>query len=126
MKTIWIGLLSVFLGVSQPDAAADSTPDQQAVIVHFKYGSRDLKPLFALEDKLTSAIKGAGAGDFDGDEVAPDGHDGYLYMYSDDADRLFAVITPILKAAPFMKGARIAKRYGPPGKLTREEVFDFK
>jgi len=55
-------------------------PAEQAVIVHFNYGSTDLKPLFALEDKLESAIKQAGAGEFDGDEVAPDRHDGYIYM----------------------------------------------
>jgi len=55
-----------------------------AVIVHFQYGSTDLSRLFVLEDELERAIAAAGAGEFDGNEVAADGSDGYLYMYGPD------------------------------------------
>jgi hypothetical protein len=95
-------------------------PAEQAVIVHFNYGSTDLKPLFVLEDKLESAIKQAGAGEFDGDEVAPDRHDGYIYMYGSSADKLFDAIKPVLTTAPFMRQAKVVKRYGPPGGATKQ------
>jgi hypothetical protein len=125
MKAIRILLMVVLVGLSLPASAVDKARSaQQEVVVHFRYGSKDLKPLYALEDKLEAAIKGAGVGDFDGDEVATDGHDGYLYMYGQDADRLFEVIKPVLATAAFMKGARVAKRYGPPGQATRLVVID--
>ena len=87
---------------------------EHAVIVHFHYGSTDLQPLFVLEDNLEEAIKKAGVGEFDGNEVATDGSDGYLYMYGPNADRLCEVIKPILESSTFMRGATITKRYGPP------------
>ena len=44
-----------------------------AVIVHFDYGSRDLSPLFELEDRLEAAIEAAQAGEYDGNEIAVEG-----------------------------------------------------
>jgi len=94
--------------------------EDHAVIVHFQYGSRDLQAMFDLEDKLESAIAEAGAGEYDGNEIAVDGSDGRLYMYGPDADGLTDVVRPILATAPFMKGATITKRYGPPEDGVRE------
>lgn len=91
-----------------------SNTPEHAVIVHFNYGSTDLQPLFALEDKLEQAISAADAGELDGDDVATDGSDGYLYMYGSDADKLFAAVEPVLKSSSFMAGATVTKRYGPP------------
>lgn len=96
------------------------TPSEHAVIVHFNYGSTDLQPLFALEDKLEAAIAAAGAGQYDGNEVATDGSDGYLYMYGPDADKLFAAVKPVLEASQFMRGATVTVRYGPPEDGVRE------
>ncbi len=94
---------------------------EQAVIVHFfNYGSKDLTRLFALEDKLENAIATSGAGEYDGNEIAVDGSDGYLYMYGPDADRLFLVVKPILEVTPFTKGAHVTKRYGPPQGSAKE------
>jgi hypothetical protein len=95
---------------------------EQAVIVEFQYGQSDLEPLFELEGRLTSAIEAAGAGEYDGNEIAADGSDGSLYMYGPDAARLAEVVRPILEAAPFMKGARVRIRYGEPGADVREDV----
>lgn len=100
-------------------AALRKAPEH-AVIVHFQYGSTDLSRLFQLEEKLEAAIAAANAGEFDGNEVATDGTDGFLYMYGPDADRLFEAIRPVLEAAPFMKGATAKKRYGPPVDGIRE------
>ena len=93
---------------------------EHAVIVQFKYGSTALSPLFELEARLETAIAAAKAGEYDGNEIAVDGSDGSLYMYGPDADRLADAIRPLLEAAPFMKGAKVTKRYGPPGEGVRE------
>ena len=57
---------------------------------------------------------------FDGNEVATDGSDGFLYMYGPDADALFGAVRPALEGAPFMRGARVTLRYGPPQDGVRE------
>ncbi len=85
-----------------------------ALIVSFRYGRRDLAALREVEARLEEAIKAAGAGEFDGDEIAVDGSDGSLYMYGPDADRLFAAVRPVLEATSFMRGATVRLRYGPP------------
>jgi hypothetical protein len=95
-------------------------PSDHAVIVHFDYGSTDLKPLFDLEHRLEAAIAHAAAGEYDGNEVAADGSDGFLYMYGRDADVLFAAVRPVLEGCPFMRGARVRVRYGPPTDGVRE------
>jgi hypothetical protein len=106
-----MGLFSrMFGGTREPV----EKPIEHAVVVHFDYiGSTDLQPLFAVEEKLEAAIEAASAGEFDGNEVAVDGSDGYLYMYGPDADRLFAAVRPVLEACSFMRGARVKLRYGP-------------
>ena len=86
---------------------------QHALIVHFRYGSSDLTRLFELEDRIEDAIESAGVGRFDGNLLATDGRDGYLYMYGADADRLFDVVEPILASADFMNGAEVTRQYGP-------------
>jgi hypothetical protein len=91
-----------------------------AVIVHFSYGSTDLSRLFALEDELVEALEMADAGEFDGNEMAADGSDGYLYMYGPDANILFNAIKPTLESADFMKNAKVKLRFGPPNEGARE------
>ncbi len=98
------------------------TPNQHAVIVHFTYGSTDLSALFALETLLEAAIVKANAGEFDGNEVATDGRDGFLYMYGPDADYLFAAIKPTLDESAFMRGAEVRLRYGPSGSDATERA----
>jgi hypothetical protein len=115
-----VRILAKLFGAKSETAAK---PVEHAVIVAFAYiGSTDLEPLFALERQLESRIAAAGAGEYDGNEVAVDGSDGTLYMYGPDADKLFAAIRPALEACSFMKGAVVKLRYGPPadGVLERE------
>lgn len=116
----WVWLVKMTSIFERNDYASNPGPAEQAVIVHFNDGSTDLKPLFALEDKLESAIKQVGAGELDGDEVASDGHDGYIYMYGPSADKLFDAIKPVLTTAPFMKNAKVVKRYEPPDGATKQ------
>jgi hypothetical protein len=49
-------------------------------------------------------------GEFDGEESG-EGRC-VLFMYGPDADRLFAVVEPILKAAPLPREGFAIKRYG--------------
>ena len=117
---------AIALGItSSAVSTSASTPRglEQAVIVHFNYGSTSLEPLFRLEKRLEKAIAAAKAGEYDGNEVATDGHDGYLYMYGPDADRLYQAVAPVLKAESFMKGATVKKRYGPPQDGVKEIVL---
>ena len=81
------------------------------MIVRFDYPSRDLGPMFALEERLEETIRAASVGEFDGNEIGTDG-DATLYMYGANADRLFAAIKPVLEGASFMNGAKVVLRYG--------------
>ena len=110
-----MGLLKRLAGGEMPK------PPEQAVIVAFHFQPvSDLQPVFDLESALEDAIAQASAGEFDGNEVSVDGGAHALYMYGPDADRLFAAVQPVLDACPFMQGATVTLRYGPPAGETRE------
>lgn len=117
-KLNWLAAAIGLGAVASPSTA--NLASDHAVIVRFTYGSTDLSRLFELEGKLEAAITAAKAGEYDGNEVAVDGSDGILYMYGPDADRLFQVVEPILKVTPFMNGAKVTVRYGPPADGVRE------
>jgi hypothetical protein len=112
MKKILFALAAA-VGFSSP--AQSSPPSaEHAVIVYFRYGSTNLDALFSAEGRLEAAMAAAKAGEMDGHEVAVDGSDGTFYMYGADADRLLKAVEPVLKTIPFMKGATVTRRYGPP------------
>jgi hypothetical protein len=117
MRLVAAFLAILIASVTSPKAAAV----EQAVIVHFQYGSTDLGRLFALESLLEKAIADAKAGEYDGNEIREDGSDGFLYMYGPDADRLFEAVIPVLKDSEFMGGATVKRRYGPPDDGVREQ-----
>jgi hypothetical protein len=96
---------------------------EHAVIVSFGYASTDFDPVFALGTQLDRAIVSASVGEFDGNELAADGSEGSLYMYGPDADRLFAVVRPILASADFLRGAQVRLRYGPARSDAREQTI---
>jgi hypothetical protein len=75
---------------------------------------RSLDPLFALEQELIAALDGTDVGELDGNEIAVDGSDGFLFFYGADADALFALIEPILRKSAVMAGADATLRYGDP------------
>jgi len=89
---------------------------EQAVIAHFQlseepFGSeRECEAIADLAGLLLQAIADHGVGEFDGEESS-EGRC-VLYMYGPDADRLFAVVEPLLKAAPLARGGFAVKRYG--------------
>ena|SRR5579872_6373899 len=94
--------------------------NSHAVIVRFHYPQGGRTPLVELEMVLEAAIRQAGVGDFDGNDVPANCGDGYLYFYGPDADAIFDVVRPILEEVPFMTGAVARLRYGP----AREGVLE--
>lgn len=92
---------------------------EQAVIVRFyDFASKfwtsedqDLTPLYKLEDELETAIEEAGAGELDGHDIAGDGSDGTIFLYGPNADRLFAVVEPVLRRSAIAQGAKVTLRY---------------
>ena len=92
-------------------------PPAHAVIVSFalsnvEFGEAEERDeIHALTDRMDAAIRGAGAGEFDGDEFGAGTCT--LYMYGPDADRLFAAVEPLLRGSSLVKGGHAIKRYGP-------------
>jgi hypothetical protein len=70
-----------------------------------------------IEDRLIEAIDRAGVGEFDGNEIGSEG--ATLFMYGADADRLFAVVEPVLRSASLPAGSHALIRYGVPGAEVR-------
>ena len=88
---------------------------EHAVIVHLKlsdegFATEKLDAIGELQREMTQAIENAYVGEFDGNEIG--GGECVLYMYGVDADALFAVVKPLLKASPSAKGGFAIKRYG--------------
>jgi hypothetical protein len=98
-------------------------PVEHAVLVHIFYGKKDIAPLRQLEDQLQTAITQNNAGEFDGDEIAVDLSDAFLYMYGPDGDALFSLIKPILETCQISKGAEVMVRYGRPNSGAEEVKF---
>ena len=115
-----MGVLTKLLG---PRRLARKGPPEHSAIVHFLYGSTNLQHVYALEDSLRIAISEAGAGEYDGHEVADDGSDGFFYMNGPDAEVLLLVIGPVLAASSFMRGATVTLRFGPPKRGTPKRVI---
>jgi hypothetical protein len=90
---------------------------QHAVIATFL--SDDEWDVYDVEDQLIEAIGKAGVGEFDGNLMGPG--EVVLYAYGPDADALFDVMEPILRAVP-AKEAYAVKQYGEPGDPSTREV----
>lgn len=89
---------------------------EQAIIVHLPLREEGLgapgeqAAVFALAEELEAAIGSSSAGEYDGEEFG--GGSCVLYMYGPDANRLFAVVEPVLKSTPLSRGGFAIKRYG--------------
>ena len=86
-----------------------------AVIVYLKlsddqFGDEaEREAIFDLENDIAEAIEGCGA-EFDGNEFG--GGECTLYMYGENADRMFNAIQPVLAASTLSRGGQAKKRYG--------------
>ena len=99
---------------------------EQAVIAHLPlvedpFGSaREREVVANLIDALDRVIDEQGVGEFDGEEFG--GGRCVIYMYGPDADQLFAVVEPILRATPLARGGFAMKRYGEAKDTSAAEV----
>ena len=103
-----------------PAEAPNPFEDQrQAVFVFIKLSDGDMgdatddDAIYALEDRLNQVIEQHGVGELDGDEWG--NGNCQLFMYGNDADKIFDVITPLLLAHEAPAVSYAIKRYGPPG-----------
>jgi hypothetical protein len=91
---------------------------EQAVLVYLRlsndeFGSaEDRAAAHALEDELTYAVESAGLGEFDGVEFGMG--EVVFFIYGWDADKIFALIEPVLRNSPLARGGYAIKRYGGP------------
>ena len=97
---------------AQPNYVPD--PNEQAVVISFEYGSTNLGPLSALEDEIDAAVEATGVGEFDGNEIAVDGSDGFFFMYGPSAQDILVAIRPILEETTVIRSIKAKLQYGPP------------
>jgi hypothetical protein len=122
-------LLSMFLifRVVKPPRVVNAA-EEQALIIKIPLHSgktgnaEELKRLHALEDQLIVAIKESGAGEYDGNEIGEGVFT--IYTYGPSAERLFAVVRPILKKFRPPTGSFLIKRYGNPGSKQDRVAID--
>lgn len=95
----------------------------QAVIIYFNYGLEEDEPFYVLSDKLRTLVNQSGLGEYDGHEMNMDNSDGSFYMYGPDAKKLYEVVKKEIEKTPFMEGANIVLRFGPPEAGVREVSF---
>jgi hypothetical protein len=74
--------------------------------------TRNLDPLYELEDEILAALEGKSVGELDGHEIAIDGSDGCLFLYGPDADALYAAIERPLRVSAVTRGGHATLRYG--------------
>ena len=91
----------------------DATGAGQAVLIHIGSLTDPDAGLDLVEDPIIDAIERAGVGEFDGNEIGPDG--ATLYMYGPDADALWVAIESAVRQSPLGPGSHAVRRYGGPG-----------
>jgi hypothetical protein len=96
---------------------------EQAVIIVFNYGLEEDEPFYELSDKLRVLVDESGFGEYDGHEMAMDNSDGSFYMYGPDAKKLYEVVKSTVEKVPFMAGAYVTLRLGPPETGVKQVSF---
>lgn len=97
----------------------DETPAEATehdLLVVFRLSNRavgrgqERDDLEQLGEQLGEAVEQAGVGEYDGSELG--GGECTLFFCGPDADKLFAVLQPLLKRSPLARGATVVKQYG--------------
>lgn len=90
---------------------------EHAVIARFRLGGDGLgesdqwSQVFEAERSMGAAVAAAGVGEVDGNEFG--GGEVVIFAYGPDADALYRVMEPDLRALPF-RPAHVVLRYGEP------------
>ncbi|MEU7606903.1 hypothetical protein AB0B78_34455 [Streptomyces sp. NPDC040724] len=103
-------------------------PDpEHAVIARFTLGGDDRgEPdqwslVFEAERAMGAAVEAAGVGEVDGDEFG--GGEVVIFAYGPDAEALYRVMEPGLRALPF-RPAHVVLRYGEPADTVARERIE--
>jgi hypothetical protein len=107
----------IFRGRKSPRVAGAA--EEQALIIKISLssgtadGDEQTKWLHALEDRLNTAIKESGVGEYDGNQIG----EGVctIFIYGPSAERLVSMALPILKEFRPPVGSYVIKRHGKPG-----------
>jgi hypothetical protein len=94
---------------ARPDSPA---PIEQAVLIHVPSLVEGIG-LDQIEEPIMRAASDSGAGEFDGNDIGPDG--ALLYLYGPAADVLWQAIEPAVRRDLLGPGSYAVKRYGAPG-----------
>jgi len=89
---------------------------EQAVIIQLPLSKElgsvsEVKSIHKIEDKIRQLLRRENVGELDGDEIGC-GHC-LIFLYGQDADKIVAVIEPVLKTWQALKGGTLTRRYGP-------------
>jgi hypothetical protein len=99
---------AVLISIELSDSAIGSEEERQA--------------LGALGDDLAEIVASNRAGEFDGDEVG--GGIFKLFFYGPSADKIFALIQPLLVELDWPGQIAFVKRYGTPGTVEKYEIIE--
>ena len=116
---IWNFVVSFWRKITKPQPLSPALP-KECIAVYFKletanFGTiEEMQEIHSFAGQLAQTIEASKTGVYDGDEFG-EGECG-LFMYGPDADRLFDVVYPLLSSWEKMRGGRIIKRYGQPGR----------
>lgn len=95
---------------------------EEAVIIHFNYGLENLDEMYRLEDQLDKVIDDNKVGELDGHEIAVNLSDGFYYIYGPSAEIIYKTIKNLLVDTPWMSGATVKLRFGPPEPGVKEWI----
>jgi hypothetical protein len=113
---MWNQLKKLFTikSVAKPalPVAAKEIKTEHALIVTTVGVTVTLDEVSVIEEALSKVFTTHSAGDVDGHEIAVDGSEALFYMYGPDAEAMFSVALPILKAHPATASSRAMLRFG--------------
>ena len=91
---------------------------EHAVVLHVRltegewYGTRaERDQVVELEERLEARLQDAGVGELDGDEFG--GEKVVIWMYGPDAERLWEVAEPLVRAFPLRPAFAVLRAGGP-------------
>lgn len=113
-------MLPPALPPSEPEEdedAFEATPElEHDVLIRLRLSNRQMgraeerEGIEQLADQLEEAVLAAGVGEYDGDEIG--GGEAILFFAGKDADKLLAVLTPLLKRNAYGRTARATLQRG--------------
>lgn len=98
------------------DLEDDAADLEQDVLIRLRLSNRQMgraeerEGIEQLADQLEAAVLEAGVGEYDGDEIG--GGEAILFFAGQDADKLLAVLAPLLKRNSYGRTAKATVQRG--------------